>query len=425
MRQVLAIPVYRRLLAAYGLNELTWSVGTLALAVLVYRRTGSALGSTAFFLCSQVIPALATPWLVARIDQRPPRRVLPLLYATEGVLFGLLALMTSNFSLVLVLVVVVLDGSVAIVARALARTATTEVLRPRDLLQEGNALTNMVFSLCYMIGPALGGLVVAAGGTVSALLVNCALFVGVALVLVTASGLPGGVLEPESTRRRLRAALAHARRDRAVFRILVLQAVGMSVFAVTIPVEVVLAQHTLHAGASGYGVMMSGWGAGAVLGSVALARWARHPGWALIAGAGLALAAGFVVMAAAPTIGVAIVGSAIAGVGNGIGITAQKTLLQQYTASRWMAMITGLNEAIAMAAPGVGILVGGAITQVSTPRAAMAVAGAGSLLFVFAVWALLRPRVLPAPPRVDPDPGPARQNESIIAVGAGSRETLE
>ena len=53
---VLKLPAYRRLLAAYTLNELAWSVGSLALAVLVYRRTGSAIGAMGFFLCSQFVP---------------------------------------------------------------------------------------------------------------------------------------------------------------------------------------------------------------------------------------------------------------------------------------------------------------------------------------------------------------------------------
>ena len=46
MRRVLQLPVYRRLLGAYALNELAWSIGTLALAFLVYARTNSALGAT-------------------------------------------------------------------------------------------------------------------------------------------------------------------------------------------------------------------------------------------------------------------------------------------------------------------------------------------------------------------------------------------
>ena len=128
MRAVLSLPAYRRLLTAFALNELAWSVGTLALAILVYRRTGSALGSTAFFLSSQFLPALVSPFVVARVDQNSPRRLLPVLYAVEAVLFAALAWMTSRFSVIPVLALALCDGVVAIVARSLARTATVDVL---------------------------------------------------------------------------------------------------------------------------------------------------------------------------------------------------------------------------------------------------------------------------------------------------------
>ena len=45
MKRALKLPAFRRLFAAYSLNELAWAFGSLALAVLVYRRTGSALGA--------------------------------------------------------------------------------------------------------------------------------------------------------------------------------------------------------------------------------------------------------------------------------------------------------------------------------------------------------------------------------------------
>ena len=54
MKPVLRIPAYRRLLAAYALNELAFMVGSVALALLVYGRTHSALGAAAFFLFAQV-----------------------------------------------------------------------------------------------------------------------------------------------------------------------------------------------------------------------------------------------------------------------------------------------------------------------------------------------------------------------------------
>lgn len=397
MRAVLSATTFRRLLAAYGLNELTWSFGTISLAVLVYQRTGSALGSAAFFLCSQFGPALASPLFVARLAGVNYRRVLPVLYGLEAALFGLLAWLAMNFSLVPILAVTLVDGIVALSARAVARTATVDVLRPGKLLPEGNAVINVVFSVCFMAGPAIGGLVVAAGGTVASLLVNCALFTMISLILA-GTALPAVHIHAEdrgrSGRERLGAAIAHARGDRAIRRLLILQSAGMAAFTISIPVEVVFAQHSVHAGASGYGAMLSGWGAGAVAGSAAYARFRRVPGRVLLAGSGLALASGFAVIAAAPTIVVAVIGSALGGVGNGSGGVAGRTMLQQYTPHRWMNVMMSLNESIAQAVPGIGFVLGGLLAALTDPRVALAVAAAGSFAYAVAVWLGLRPSVL-------------------------------
>ena len=74
MRPVLRIPAYRRLLAAYALNELAFMIGSVALALLVYRHTGSALGTTAFFLSAQFIPALISPMAVRATRPTPRTR---------------------------------------------------------------------------------------------------------------------------------------------------------------------------------------------------------------------------------------------------------------------------------------------------------------------------------------------------------------
>jgi hypothetical protein len=328
MNGVLRIAAFRRLLAAYVLNELAWSVGTLALALLVYRRTGSAIGSTGFFLCSQVLPALLSPPLVATLERRAPNRLLPALYGLEAVLFAFLALLTSRFSLVPVLVLALLDGLVAIVARAMANAVRVQVLRPLDLVPEGNVVANGAFALCFMAGPLIGGAVVVAGGTVAALLANCGLFALMGLLLAGV-GLPRtSEAQDGPAMGRLRGALRHARTDRGLFRLLVLQGVGMAIFTISIPVEVIYAQHTLHAGASGYGALLSGWGAGAIAGSLVIARFRRQAVWSLIAGSSLALAVGFLLMSAAPTLAVGVAGAVIAGLGNGVESTAAQTAVQ-------------------------------------------------------------------------------------------------
>jgi MFS family permease len=423
MKQVLRLPVYRRLLAAFVFNELAWSVGTIALSVLVYRHTGSAIGSTGFFLCAQVFPALLSPPIVARLDQRAPKQVLPSLYALEAVLFGALAWMTSVFSLAPVLVLALADGVVAITARALASAARVEILKPVDLLHEGNALSNGLFSICFMAGPLLGGAVVVAGGTVAALLVNCGFFALMALLLAT-GGLPGAGPDRGPVAGRLRAALAHARADRPLLVLLMFQLVGLVFFTITIPVEVVFAQHTIHAGPGGYGVLLSAWGAGAVAGSAVYARWRRGSTRVLVGGSSATLGVGFALMAVAPSLLLAAIGAALGGVGNAVVSTATRTAVQARTPMRWIALMMSLNESITQLAPGVGFVLGGVITALAGTRTAFGVAGIGSLLFAAAAMAVLRPsRMTPAPEEAGTATGAGSANGTSDAQSA-SRESL-
>ncbi len=416
MRRVLQLPGYRRLLVAYTLNELAYSIGSLALAVLVYRQTGSALGAASFFLSAQFVPALISPAVVARIDQRDPREILPALYGLEALAFASLAAVASNFSLAPLLVLAVIDGVLALTARAIARAASVAVTSPAGLLREGNALSNAAFSVCFMVGPAIGAVIASQGGTVAALLANSGLFVVIALTLATASGLPKAVTDRGATAGRLRAALAHAARRPAIRLLIGLQAVALLFFTISIPVEVVFALHSLHAGQGGYGALLSTWGAGTVAGSAIYARWRAWPARALISLAAAALGGGFLVMSIAPGLAVALVGAAIAGCGNGVEAVAARTTLQEHVEERWMAMMMSLNESMYQAVPGIGIVLGGALASLATPRAALAVAGAGSLVVTAAAWILLAPKGALA---AAPDEQGARTDRRRARPGAG------
>lgn len=247
MKPVLRIPTYRRLLAAYALNELAFMVGSVTLTLLIYQRTGSALGAAAFFLCAQFVPALISPMLVARLDQLRPRSVLPALYWAETVIFVVLAALAGrHFMLPTVLALTLVNGVLALAARSLARTATVTVTSAVGLLREGNAVANGAFSVCMMIGPGLGGVVVAAGGTSLALLGDAALFGVIGVTLATATGLPGASPLRAPARGRVRAALDYTREEPGVRRLLILQGVGILFFMISVPVEVVFVQRSLH-----------------------------------------------------------------------------------------------------------------------------------------------------------------------------------
>jgi MFS family permease len=393
VRSLIRVPTFVSLMAAYTLNELAWSVGTLALSILVYKRTGSALGATGFFLLSQVVPGFIAPLLIPRLERLAPRRLLPALYWLEAVLFGILAWLTSRFDLVPVLVLVLLDGVVALTARSLAGAVRADILKPIGLLHEGNALSNTVFSICFMIGPLIGGGVVALGGTAAALLVNCGLFAAMGVSLAIAS-LPPSAHRAESPKGRLRAALAHVRSDPPLRNLLSLQGVGVVFFTISTPVEVVYAEHTLHVGAGGYGAIVAAWGGGAVLGSVIYARWSRADMRALLTGGSLVIALGLGVLAVAPDLVIALIGAAMAGIANGMLSTAFMTETQDRTPTDWMALVTTLLQSIRQISPGLGILIGGVLAAAGSSRVAFGVAGAGCLLFAVGTFVLMSPERL-------------------------------
>ncbi len=190
-------------------------------------------------------------------------------------------------------------------------------------------------------------------------------------------------------------------------------------FTISIPVEVVLAQHSLHAGAAGYGALLSSWGGGAVVGSAIYARWRGLAARTLIAGSSALLAVGFVLMAAAPTLAVALVGAAFGGAGNGIEAVAARTELQEQVEQLWMAMMMSLNESLFQAMPGPGIVIGGVITALWSPRAALALGGAGAAAVAVAAWHALRPEVVAAtsPPISSSAPGEAASRGTREAAG--------
>ena len=61
------VAVFRRLATTYAVNELGDWMGIVALSVLVFELTGSAMATTLLFLGTGFLPALMTPFFVARL----------------------------------------------------------------------------------------------------------------------------------------------------------------------------------------------------------------------------------------------------------------------------------------------------------------------------------------------------------------------
>jgi predicted MFS family arabinose efflux permease len=359
----------------------------------VYAETRDPLATTALFIAAEFLPAFAAPILTARTDQIALRRALPALYAGEAVCFGLLALLADSFLLIPVLALALIDGVLMLTARGLSRGAVNAVLQPHDRLREGNGLLNLGFAVASVGGSALGGLLVSVAGVSTALWVDAASFAAIGVVLGLSRHLP----EPRPSREpmfaRARDGLRYARRHRRVRLLLAGEALAVMFFTLVVPIEIVYAAETLGTDEAGYGILLSSWGAGVVLGSLVFLIVRRRSAVALILLSTLAIGAAYLGMAVSRELWMACAFSVVGGVGNGIQWVSVMTALQESTPDDLQARIAGLLESIASAMTGVGFLIGGVITALFSPPTAFAVSGIGVVLLVAAGAAL---RVAPA-----------------------------
>src|SRR3954447_361307 len=178
----LRAPGFRRLAFSYTVNDLGDTFGLVALAVLVFDQTGSALGTTALFVAGRFVPAFLAPLLTARLDRAPPQSVLGALYAIEALVFAGLALLGTDFKLRAGLSAALIEGTLAITARGVSRGAIANTLEGEGALRAGNAIINGLFSASSVIGPVLGGVVTAPAGPPTRLAVEGANFALVPLV---------------------------------------------------------------------------------------------------------------------------------------------------------------------------------------------------------------------------------------------------
>jgi predicted MFS family arabinose efflux permease len=390
---------FRRLAVSYTLNELGWGFGTVALGLLVFDRTHSALATTALWLCTLLVPAVIGPAVTVHLDRAATRRALPSLYMAEAAVFALLAILAYDSPWIpLVLVLAALDGTLALVGRALTRAAVAATLKPVGELEPGNALLNVSFSICFAAGPALGGLAVATGGISAALWVSAGLFAAMTVALATSHALPPGHAEvAEGWLARLRAGLGHVRANRAVRRVLGSHAAIFICAAMISPVEVIWAKDVLDGGDGAYGLVLSAWGAGTLATGLLLSSlWRRASVLARLPLAAGVMAVGYVVMASATALAVGAVGCFIGGMGNGFYYVSVVQAIQDRVDDEFQGRVMGLLESITAGCFGIGFLVAAALTELTSVRVTFAATAGGVILATVWMATLLRGDAAPA-----------------------------
>jgi len=263
----------------------TWMQDT-ALPWLVVRRTHSPLqvGLLLFFRYAPfTLFGLFAGLLADRFDNR---RLLMVTQAASMVVAAALAIVTLAAGAPLpALYVLAFLGGAAVVFDAPSRHALTFRLVGRDELPNAVALNSSLFNAARIVGPALGGVIIAAAGAGACFAVNAASFLAVLAVLALIR--PEELYPVDRGERPLRGAAAiregivfvarHPRLRLIIVLTTVVSVAGFN-FRVLIPV---LASKTLVVGAGVFGLLWACFGAGALAGAL-FAAGVRRPTWKLL-----------------------------------------------------------------------------------------------------------------------------------------------
>jgi len=243
--------------------------------------------------------------------------------------------------------------------------------------RRANAALNVAFSGTFVLGPVLAGAVVAAAGASAALFIDVGSFLICGALLLD---LHPHVEEAggDSVRTRLRKAWSHINEAPGLRALLLAEAVALLFFESAGPIEVAYANATLHVGARGFGLLLTTWGAGGILGSVVFARSVSRPLGAMLSAGALAIGLAYIGFSFAPSLALACPAALIGGVGNGLQWPSLISAVQRLTPPQLHGRMMGAVESLGALCLAGGLVLGGCLVALSSPRVAFLVVGVGA-----------------------------------------------
>jgi MFS family permease len=373
-RAVLAVPGFRALWFAELLSVAGDQLARVALAVLVFGRTGSASWSALTYALT-FLPALLGGVLLGGLADRFRRR--QVMVGADLARAGLVAAMAVPglplWALCALLVVVVLLAA----PHTAAQGALLPQLLAGELYERGLAVRQVTAQSAQLVGFAAGGVLVGALDPAAALLVDAATFALSAVVVrlgVAVRDRPGGDDPGPAARRGVLAAVREIAAD-PTRRALVLLAWLVGCYVVP---EGLAAPYAAEIGASSaaVGLLLAADPLGSVAGAWLFVRFVPAPTRARLVGV-LAVAAGapLVVFAARPGLAVAVVLLALSGAASAGYLLQAQAEFVRATPDAARGRAIGIAASGIVAGQGVAVLGGGVLADVAAPSVAIAAGG--------------------------------------------------
>jgi predicted MFS family arabinose efflux permease len=393
LRRVFANPDIRR-------AELAWMTGYAAewawlVALFVYAFGVGGVAAVGLVGVVRTLPAaVLAPAITSFTDRLPRHRVLLGVHGGRAALIGLVAIgVAAGWPPVLVFLIAPLDGLLAVLHRPTHMALMPSLARAPEELVASNVASSTLEGVGTLIGPAIGGGLVAVGITSVTFAVPAALFL---LAAATVLGIrPAQSLRPvRATRGGLAVLLGgiqsladhpHAGLLLGLFGAQVVVRGVLSVLLVAASVQL------LALGEEGVGFLNAAIGAGGFLGALfamsLVGRTRLAPSFSL----GLVLwGTPILLIGLLPFAMVAVVALAVLGAGNAVLDVAGFSLLQRSVPNAVRGRVFGVLEAIVMLGLGLGSAVAPALVAALGVQGALIATGALLPLLAIVSWPKVR-----------------------------------
>jgi MFS family permease len=383
---------FRRLWAAQAVSNIGDWTYALAVATLVAGRDGAA-HALALLLVAEVAPAALAGAVGGPLIDRVPRKAL--MVGSDLLRAAAVAtlLLPSPPALAHMYTVAVALGLFRALFQPSLQASLPNVV-PRSRLVAANAFIAATYHIAVMVGPLLGGVLVASAGPTAAFGVN-------ALTFVVSAALVGGVHLPRREHREsedsspwhdLIGGIRYSVTTPLVRGVLVVTGLVMLGASIRTPLEPLFVLGTLGGQAQALGLVGGAWGLGMIFGSVAApaaaGKWRRER----LLGVSTAVV-GLCVLAASradalPPVLLLWLG---AGAANALGTVSYESLLQERTPDEFRGRVMAASEAVLDGTFLAGVSAAGWLGTSFGIRGAYAISGGAFLLTAVVSQLLLRP----------------------------------
>lgn len=279
----------------------------------------------------------------------------------------------------------VLAGSLA-GAGQLERVARSSivpnVVRP-ELLRPALANTFGLNQLTMVVGPAVGGVLIAAFNVQIAYTVDAVSCLGMALAAAALTPQPPlGVVEHEPVLRSIRSGLRFVSGERALLGSFAIDIVAMT-FGMPRALFPVMSLSLYHAGAAGTGALFAAVSAGATVAALTTG-WLQHARFLgrIVIGAVLLWGAAIAAAGVMPSIALAALLLAIAGAADSVSAVCRSTILQTLTPDHVRGRMSSVYSLVVAGGPRLGDVESGGVASLTSARISVTSGGLACLVGV-------------------------------------------